>query len=61
MNGLTGKIAVITGGTRGLGAAITRLFADRGASAAPFKAHIYSAICSDRVCRHSQDRAPSAA
>ncbi len=32
MNGLTGKIAVITGGTQGLGAAIARLFADRGAS-----------------------------
>src|SRR6266404_6058891 len=31
MNGLTGKIAVITGGTQGLGAAIARLFADRGA------------------------------
>src|SRR6202035_4001676 len=32
MNGLAGKIAVITGGTQGLGAAIARLFADRGAS-----------------------------
>ena len=32
MNKLTGKIAVITGGTQGLGAAIARLFADRGAS-----------------------------
>src|SRR3954451_22566283 len=32
MNRLTGKIAVITGGTQGLGAAIARLFADRGAS-----------------------------
>ena len=32
MNGLIGKIAVITGGTQGLGAAIARLFADRGAS-----------------------------
>jgi NAD(P)-dependent dehydrogenase (short-subunit alcohol dehydrogenase family) len=32
MNGLTGKIAVITGGTQGLGATIARLFADRGAS-----------------------------
>src|SRR5713226_6955232 len=32
MNRLTGKIAVITGGTQGLGATIARLFADRGAS-----------------------------
>ena len=32
MNGLAGKFAVITGGTQGLGAAIARLFADRGAS-----------------------------
>lgn len=29
---LEGKIAVVTGGTQGLGAAVARLFADRGAS-----------------------------
>lgn len=32
MSGLQGKIAVITGGTQGLGAAIARTFADRGAA-----------------------------
>ena len=32
MNRIDGKIAVITGGTQGLGAAIARLFADRGAA-----------------------------
>jgi NAD(P)-dependent dehydrogenase (short-subunit alcohol dehydrogenase family) len=32
MTQLNGKIAVITGGTQGLGAAIARLFADRGAA-----------------------------
>jgi len=32
MRQLEGKIAVITGGTQGLGAAIARLFGDRGAS-----------------------------
>ncbi|MDP6189194.1 MAG: SDR family NAD(P)-dependent oxidoreductase, partial [Gammaproteobacteria bacterium] len=32
MNRIDGKIAVITGGTQGLGAAIARLFAQAGAA-----------------------------
>ena len=34
MSSLTGKVAVVTGGSRGIGLAVARLLRDRGASVA---------------------------